>query len=110
MPPYFTERRNRNLEKQIKFMIQAHQIIVDFLKTPDLEDILEGLSEPERREAIAADPLSAAREAKVNLPQEGVAIQIFELGENWQVEVQVEVMDSLLVMGFHSHKGFFTIS
>ncbi len=110
MPPYFTERRTGRLERQIEFMIKAHQMIVNLLETPDLEDILEELSEPERRKAIAADPLRAAREAKVNLPQEGVAIQIFELGENWQVEVQIELMDSLLVMGFHSHKGFFTIS
>lgn len=107
MPPYFVENPSR-IGKQIDFMIQGHQIIVDLLSTPNLEDLLERLSNQDQRNAISADPLKAARDANVNLPEEGVSIKIFQFGDNWQVEVQVEIEDSVLVVGFNSRKGFFS--
>ena len=108
MPPHFDGEPFRLLDKQIEFMLQGHQIIVDLLSTPNLEHIVNGLREPVARSVASVDPLKFARDAGVKLPATGVSIQIHEFPHSWEVEIQVVLGHSLVIMGLNSRKGFFT--
>ncbi len=108
MPPYYEIASFTHLERKIESMLKGHQVIVDLLKSPNLAEIVKDLSKPAVRKAAAADPLKAARDAGLNLPAEGVSIQMLEFPNNWEVEIQVLQGASLLIMGLNSRKGFYT--
>lgn len=95
------------LDKQIHRMLRAHQLLVNILESPNLARDLESLRDPETRRRIAADPLKAARDSGLHLPQEGVNIYIHEFTEGWEVEVHFQTAHSLLIAGFNSRKGFY---
>jgi hypothetical protein len=108
MPPYREKQPFKHLERQIESMAKSHQVIVDLLKTPNLAGLLNGLNDYGVRRAAAADPIKAAQDAGVILPETGVSIQIHEFPNNWEVEIQVEHDHSLLILEFNSVTGFRT--
>ncbi|MDQ2946822.1 MAG: hypothetical protein M3Y27_12910 [Acidobacteriota bacterium] len=108
MPPYRGIEPFKHLEKQIDSMTKSHQLIVNLLKTPNLANVINGLNNPEVRRAASADPLKAAQEAGLNLPETGVSIQIHEFPHNWEVEIQVELGHSIVILEFNSLTGFRT--
>ena len=109
MPPHREIEPLRHLEHQIEFMIFAHQVIVDLLKTPNLAGIIGELKHADARKIFAADPLKAARDAGVILPASGVSIAVQEFEKSWQVDIQIAHANSLVIFGVNSVKGFFVL-
>lgn len=108
MPPYRAIKPITNLAKKIDSMILAHRVIVEILQTPNLADILSSLNDAKVRKAASADPLKAALDAGVKIPAKGVSIQIHEFPHTWEVEIQIEQDNSVLILEFNSLTGFRT--
>ncbi len=105
--PHLDIGDDRLLDKQIHRMIRAHELLLDILRSPNLAADLESLKNDDIRKRIAADPLKAARDAGMHLPDEGVGVYIPEFAEGWEAEVHIKEGHSLLIAGFNNRKGFY---
>lgn len=97
----------RRVESLLNQTLQAHELVVSLLSTPNLANALTALYDDDVRSDATESPTDTARRAGLNLP-DGSNAYIHEFADGWEVEVHIPQGRGLVIVGYSSIRGFYT--
>jgi len=95
------------LDDSLNATLEAHQVTVQVLSTPNLVKTIMALYNYDARRVAEADIDATMRAANLDLPP-GSFVYFHEFSDGWEVEAHVPVTGGQVIVGFSSIRGFYT--